>query len=252
MPGSADASGPRIATFRPADERIETARERIEAVGGVPVIDPMLSIQPTDALPRTDADFVVLTSKTGVDLIAQAGWTPDGMEVCAIGEPTADALTEAGFEVSLVPEEFSSSGLVAALQDHLPGSLVEVARSDHGSPVLLEGLMAAGAYVHETVLYRLERPPGAGESVDAAAAGTLDVVLFTSSLTVAHFMELAAETDRTDAVRSGLERAIVGVIGRPTRETAENHGIPVDVEASEATFDALLEESLAAYEANGR
>jgi uroporphyrinogen-III synthase len=119
------------------------------------------------------------------------------------------------------------------------GARIEVARSDHGSDVLLEGLDDAGAYHHETVLYRLVRPDGAGASADRAAAGDLDAALFTSSLTVDHFLAAAADRGVREAAIAGLEGAIVGAIGEPTRETAEEAGIEVDVVPAEATFEAL-------------
>jgi len=128
---------------------------------------------------------------------------------------------------------------VAALAEDAEGVRVEVARSDHGSAVLLDGLDGAGAYHHETVLYRLVRPPGSGESTDLAAEGHLDAALFTSSLTVEHFLEAAEARGVRDAALAGLAGAVVGAIGEPTRETAEAHGISVDVVPGEATFEAL-------------
>jgi uroporphyrinogen-III synthase len=166
-------------------------------------------------------------------------WDPGDATLCAIGEPTAGALAAAGYEADLVPETYSSTGLVEALAGRVDGARVEVARSDHGSPVLLDGLDDAGAYHHETVLYRLVRPPESGGSTDLAAAGELDAALFTSSLTVEHFLAAAAERGIEAEAVAGLEGAVVGTIGDPTRETAEAHGIPVDVVPEEATFEAL-------------
>ena len=229
----------RVAAFRPDDERLASAVELLESLGADPVPDPMLAVEPTDAAPREDAEYTVLTSKTGVELAANAGWTPGGATVCAIGEATAGAIREAGYSVDVVPEEFSSTGLVEALQAEVAGARVEVARSDHGSAVLTNGLDAAGAYVHETVLYRLVRPSGAGESAELAAAGDLDAALFTSSLTVEHFLDAAEERGlRADALE-GLKEATVGTIGKPTKETAEAAGIPVDVVPEQADFEAL-------------
>jgi len=230
---------PAVAVFRPVDERIDEAVALLESLDCDPVPDPMLAVEPTGAAPRTDADYTVLTSKTGVELAAAAGWEPGGTTVCAIGDRTARALREAGYAVDLVPEEFSSAGLVAALDADVPGTRVEVARSDHGSAVLTDGLNDAGAYVHETVLYRLVRPDGAGESAERAAAGTLDAALFTSSLTVEYFLEAAAERGvREDAI-AGLNEAVVAVIGDPTRETAEDLGLAVDVVPEQADFESL-------------
>ncbi|MBV0925353.1 uroporphyrinogen-III synthase [Halomicroarcula limicola] len=229
----------RVAAFRPDDERLTAAVELLDSLGADPVPDPMLAVEPTDGAPRSDADYVVLTSKTGVELAADAGWSPGGATVCAIGDATAAALREAGYTVDVVPEEFSSSGLVRRLEAEVAGARIEVARSDHGSVVLTDGLEAAGAYVHETVLYRLVRPPESGESAELAAAGELDAALFTSSLTVRHFLAAAEERGiREDAV-AGLRDATVGTIGKPTKETAENAGIAVDVVPDRADFEAL-------------
>ena len=230
----------RIAFFRPDDERAESAAEVVTSLGAEPLSDPMLAIEPTGALPRGDADHTVFTSKTGAELVGEAGWRGRG-EIVAIGTGTAAALEGAGYAVDRLPAEFSSSGLVEELTPDAPGATIEVARSDHGSAVLLDGLNDAGAYVHETVLYRLVRPEGAGGSAVAAADGELAGACFTSSLTVEHFVEAAAERGvRAEAIE-GLNRAVVGVIGEPTRETAESVGIDVDVVPGTAEFGALAE-----------
>ncbi len=245
-----------VAFFRPDDERAAEAAEIVRSLGGEPLSDPMLTVEPTGETPRRDAELTVLTSKTGVELAAEGGWEPSDASggdatVCAIGESTAEALREAGYEVDVVPEEFSSTGLVETLEGEVEGRRVEVARSDHGSEVLTDGLAAAGADVNETVLYQLVRPEGSGDSAALAAEGDLDAALFTSSLTVAHFLEAAEERGvREDAI-AGLNEAVVGAIGEPTRETAESEGISVDVVPEIADFEklatAVVEEAAPTY-----
>ena len=249
---------PRVAVFRPDDDRLAAARSLLTEFGVDPVADPMLAVEPTDATPR-DADYVVFTSKTGAELVADAGWAPGDATVVAIGPKTAEALEAAGYAVDLVPDDYSSTGLVETLADRIEseeprasasrpasdGTSVEVARSDHGSPVLLDGLRDAGADVHETVLYRLVRPEGAGESAELAASGDLDAVCFTSSLTVEHFLDAADARGVRAAAIVGLNAAVVGVIGEPTRETATSFGVDVDVVPTEATFEALARETVA-------
>jgi uroporphyrinogen-III synthase len=205
----------------------------------------MLAVEPTGAVPR-EAPYVVLTSKTGVELATEAGWEPGDATLVAIGPATADAAREAGWTVDVVPDEYTSAGLVAALSGRVDGERVEVARSDHGSDVLLNGLRAAGATVNETVLYRLTRPGGAGESAELAAAGDLDAAAFTSSLTVTHFLDAAAERGVREGAVAGLNDAVVGAIGPPTAETAAERGIDVDVVPDDADAAALLEAVVAA------
>ena len=228
-----------IAVFRPNDDRIEDAIERLEELGVEPVPDPMLAVEATGAIPRSDADLTVLTSTSGVDLAAQAGWMAMDQRLAAIGPKTATRAGTMGFTIDLVPEEYTSEGLVEALEDDVDGKRVEVARSDHGSEVLTDGLEAAGAYVHETILYRLVRPDGAGVSIDGALDGDLDAALFTSSLTVEHFLDAAEERGVAEDLREAMTDVVVGCIGPPTRETAEDAGIDVDVVPVEATFESL-------------
>jgi uroporphyrinogen-III synthase len=239
-----DTERPRVAVFRPDDERLDAARTLLADLGVEPVADPMLAVEPTGTTPQ-DGEYVVFTSKTGAELVAAAGWEPGDATVVAIGPKTAEALEAAGYTVDLVPDDYSSTGLVDLLADRTDGAGVEVARSDHGSPVLLEGLRDAGATVHETVLYRLVRPDGAGDSAELAASGDLDAACFTSSLTVEHFLDAADARGLRAAAIVGLNAAVVGVIGEPTRETAEAFGIDVDVVPAEATFEALARETVA-------
>ncbi|PSQ05792.1 uroporphyrinogen-III synthase [Halobacteriales archaeon QS_6_71_20] len=255
---------PRVAVFRPDDERLTEAVEFLDSLGAAAVPDPMLAVEPTGAVPEA-GDWVVFTSKTGVELATGAGWSPAGAadrdgktpSVACIGPSTAAAAEAAGWTVDLVPEEYSSTGLVAAFAGAdrntaegrsgsgdavgVDGVRIEVARSDHGSAVLLDGLRDAGATVHETVLYELVRPEGSGDAAEAAAGGDLDGACFTSSLTVDHLLDAAAERGVRAAAVDGLNDAVVGCIGHPTRETAEERGVDVDAVPAEASFETLAE-----------
>lgn len=233
-----DGVTPTVAFFRPDDERAADAERALEALGVDPLSDPMLAIEPTGAHARSDAEFTVLTSKTGAELVSETPFSPAG-ELVAIGASTAEAIEAAGYDVDRVPAEFSSAGLLAELTEEAAGARVEIARSDHGSDVLLEGLNDAGAYVHETVLYRLVRPDDAGRSTVLAAEGGLDGACFSSSLTVEHFLEAAADRGVRSEAIAGLNDAVVGAIGPPTERAARECGIDVDVVPETAGFEAL-------------
>jgi uroporphyrinogen-III synthase len=230
---------PKVAFFRPADEREKRAVEVVREHGFEPLSDPLLETVPTGAKPRTDANYVVLTSVTGVRLASEPLRDTDAV-VCAVGPKTADALRAEGIDVDIVPEEYTSAGLVDALGEAgVEGKRVEIARSDHGSDELLDGLNEAGAYVHETVLYEIRRPEGGGEATaDALRGGTLDAVLFTSSLTVEHLVSALKEAGvGIDA----LDDVLVCAIGEPTRQTAERMGVKINLVPDEETFESLVE-----------
>lgn len=229
----------RVAVFRPDDERLDEAVELLDSLGATPIPDPMLAVEPTGATPASDAEYVIFTSKTGIELAADAGWVPGDSTLVSIGPGTSAAAEAAGWTVDREPDTYSSAGLVDLLREEVDGKTVEVARSDHGSEELLDGLDDAGADWSETVLYRLVRPPESGRSAELAADGELEAAAFTSSLTVDHFLEAAAERGIRDDAIAGLDRAVVGVIGEPTRRTAAEQGIDVDIVPAEATFEAL-------------
>ena len=239
---------PTIAAFRPADDRAEDARTVIEAVGGRPLLDPMLSVEPTGASPRTDAAITIFTSATVATLPAVQSWESNATTVVAVGPKTAAALEDLGLAVDRVPTEFTSTGIVEELGDEVDGLKIEVARSNHGSDVLLDGLMTNGAYLHETILYRLVRPDDAGHSIEALLAGEVAALAFSSSLTVEHFLACVAEHANRDALEEALEEVLVGVIGPPTAATAKSAGIPVNIVASSATFETLVDELMTELE----
>ncbi len=231
-----------VAFFRPDDERLTEGTQLLKSLGVEPLGDPMLAVEPTGESPRRDGEYTILTSKTGVELL-DVNWQPGG-KLCAIGETTADKLREAGYEVDIVPETYTSSGLVDRLREEVDGKRIEVARSDHGSAVLLDGLEDAGAYLHETILYRLTRPEKAGRSAEQAATGDLEGALFTSTLTVEHFLEAATARGVREEAIEGLNAAIVGAIGPPTAETARKHGIDVDLVPETADFGVLARRAI--------
>ncbi len=233
---------PTVVVFRPEDGRAAEAVRVLESLGVQGVSDPMLEVVPTGNTARTDAWMVIVTSKTGAELLSEHGWEQGEAELIAIGYSTANALHQAGFRVDRVPDEYSSDGVIREVAGLVGGKRVEIARSDHGSDRLRDGLDANGAYHHETVLYRLRRPAGAGKSIDLVLDEAVAGVIFTSSLTVEFFVELAAERDVREAVIRRVNDGVVGVIGEPTRETAVSHGIAVDVVPEVANYQELAEQ----------
>lgn len=231
---------PTVAVLRPDDNRIVEAVKYLRSLNVSPVPDPMLTIEPTGQSPR-HAGYCIFTSKTGVDLAAADGWEQRETIVCAVGDQTATALRNHGYSVGVVPSSFSSTGLVDELSADIDGKTVELARSAHGSNVLIEGLNAAGAVVHETHLYHLRRPETAGHSLSHAVDGELDGILFTSPKTVDHFFQIASEYDAVAALQHELEETVVGAIGGPTERAVLENGSTVNVVPDTVSFTRLVE-----------
>ena len=124
---------------------------------------------------------------------------------------------------------------------------MDIARSSHGARLLVDGLKAAGAEVFETQVYEIARPAkdSAHEGlIQAILDQTVDAVVFTSSMMVRNFLDLASQMGVRDAVIQVLnsEDMVVAAIGHPTANTLNMYEIQVTIVSSEYTFKALIHE----------
>lgn len=254
--------GPTVAIMRP--ERYEQDSVQICRQAGFEVISaPMIEI-----LGKKDehfdgfvsrvltgkSDIVIFTSANGIDHTLDK--VPDRevfinalnrLTTIAIGPKTREAAEEQGIEISFMPESYSSTGLVEAIRHEGKGKVVDIARSSHGAPVLVDGLKAAGAEVFETQVYEIARPAkdsAQEELIQAILDQTVDAVVFTSSMMVRNFLDLASQIGVRDAVLQVLnsEGMVVAAIGHPTANTLNMNKIQVTIVSSEYTFKALIHE----------
>jgi uroporphyrinogen-III synthase len=104
----------RIVVTRPEDRAGELA-ERLEALGHEVSVRPLIATESVgdEPIELEGYDWVVVTSRTGAELVARRG-VPPWPPLAAIGPGTAEALRSAGLEPALVPELSTQEGLVAA------------------------------------------------------------------------------------------------------------------------------------------
>jgi uroporphyrinogen III methyltransferase/synthase len=110
-------------------------------------------------------------------------------------------------------------------------------RADIATDTLVAGLQEIGWEVDDVTAYRTVRAaPPAAPVRDAIKNGIYDAVVFTSSSTVRNLVGIAGKPHTA---------TVVACIGPATAKTAEEHGLRVDVLASEpsaaAVVDALAE-----------
>lgn len=245
-----------IAIMRPAGYLSESIK-LASSMGFKPITAPMI-----DVVDRTDAnfkgfvervmgglvDYVIFTSANGVEFTLLKLNEPDEFiehlnktEVVAIGPKTKDALLKNGIRVSIVPESYSSEGLVEYLGG-IEGAVIEIARSSHGAPLLIRGLLEKGAVVHETQVYEIIRPRDERHTmlIERSLAGEVDVFAFTSSMMVKNFIALADEIGVKDELIRIMNEKIVAAIGKPTSDTLSAEGIKVRVMPERYTFEELL------------
>lgn len=235
-------------------EQGASTAELLAEHGAVGTIVPTIAIQPPRtpnqmekairALVTGDYQWVGFTSVNAVravrDWLEQFGLDTRclaGVKVAAVGGPTAQALLDWGVAPDLVPSgEWSARGLLEdwpEFEDSAdPINRVLLPRADIATEVLVDGLREAGWDVDDVTAYRTVRaaPPPAPIR-ESIKRGDFDAVLFTSSSTVRNLVGIAGKPHPT---------TVVACIGPATAQTAEDHGLTVDVIASEAHLGSLI------------
>ncbi len=234
--------------------------DRLATYGAVADVVPTISVEP----PRTPHqmekavtglvtgryEWIGFTSVNAVRAVREkfAEYGLDarafaGLKVAAVGGVTADALREWGIEPDLVPaEEQSAHGLLEEWPPFDPVldpiNRVFLPRADIATDTLVAGLVEIGWEVDDVTAYRTVRAaPPAAPVRDAIKNGSFDAVVFTSSSTVRNLVGIAGKPHPS---------TVVACIGPATAKTAEEHGLRVDVLATEPSAASLVD-ALAEY-----
>ncbi len=147
----------RVALTRAAGGNDELAR-RLTDAGLEPVECPLIAVEPLPGPPLDldPYDWLVLTSRHGVEALAARGWTGEA-RVAAIGPGTAAAAREHGLEPALVPDVSTQEGLVAAFPAD-PGRVLFAGAEDARDHLARE-LGADVVVLYRTVPLRLDAVP---------------------------------------------------------------------------------------------
>jgi uroporphyrinogen III methyltransferase / synthase len=246
--------GLRILVTRTRDQagRLSAA---VRACGAEPVECPLIeTVPPTDWAPLDDAiarilgfDWIVFTSANGVEAffarlaLAELDTRAlSGCRIAAIGPATAEALRAHGLRADWVPDEYVAEAVADGIGE-VRGLHVLLARAEKARPVLAQRLSAAGAIVEEVAAYCTVRPDGLEAELRERLAGGVDVVTFTSSSTVQHFVEALGEGEAVQA----LDGICVACIGPITADTARRYGLTPSCVAAEYTIDGLVQALIA-------
>lgn len=194
-----DLAGRGILVTRPSHQA-DTLCELIEQARGRPVRFPTLEILPAAdpatarAALRGPCDLLVFVSANAVDyafpLLPDA--LPLNLAIAAVGQATADRLTEFGLEPTLVPaERYDSEGLLA-LPDlqQLAGRKVIIVRGNDGRPTLGDTLRERGAGVVYAEVYRRTMPRRDTRNLIAGWDRLVAVVIATSNTGLDNLFEM--------------------------------------------------------------
>jgi len=148
----------------------------------------------------------------------------------------------------LIPEPNTWREILAAFEGR-PERRIAVQEYGKSNPELLEGLRVRGCSVTAVPVYQWELPEDTAPLREAArrvAAGQMDAALFTTSIQLPHFLQMAEEEGCADAVRANLGRMFIASIGPTTTEALKEAGIAVHFEPSHPKMGIFVAEAAAA------
>jgi len=187
--------------------------------------------------------WLILTSVNAVNYffgrLADQGHGPESvkaLDIAVVGTKTYEAVRALGLQPRIIPQDFDSEGLIAALQPLTwPGVRVLFPRVQRGGrEVLTQTLRDWGAVVTEVAAYETRPPESLDPEIEAAfRAGRIEVVTFTSSKTVRYFVDLVADLDL-----SGVQFA---AIGPQTAQTCLELLGRVEIVAQTYTLEGLVQ-----------
>jgi uroporphyrinogen III methyltransferase/synthase len=191
-----------------------------------------------------DFDWVVFASRNGVEHFWQRlrfhqkdARALSHAQVAAIGPATQEALEAHGICPDFVPESSISESVAEGLLKFSPRKILLV-RAAAGRDVMQNTWREAGAQVTLAPAYRTVPDHSNAETVrEKIATGAINWVTFTSSSTVANFV---------DAIGAGVLQANrgkfrVACIGPITEKTACENRLTPDVVAPQASVESLVQ-----------
>jgi uroporphyrinogen III methyltransferase / synthase len=243
--------GRRIVITRAAEQSSDL-RARLEELGAevdsLPLVR-FLESKDTADLDRAirsldEFDWIIFTSANAVTFFVgrcralESSPNMGRTKIAAVGTATRVALEKQGLQASFVPAEFSGAGLAAELSGVISGKSVLLPRSDRASEELPSALCKAGAKVTEVIAYVTAGPEAFDcNLVDAIRDGRVDAVAFFSPSAFREFQKLMG----ADLPVKYDSRVALAAVGPVTAGAIRGTGLPVAIEADEATTASLVE-----------
>lgn len=231
----------------------------VAAEGGKAIALPTIEIVPAgpqaareflDNLHDKKHDYCAFMSSQAVSVLFELASKSEiisaleSTAVIAVGPKTRQSLEERGISVRLMPEKFSSAGLVELLLSGAKsaGKKIIIPRSGAANEFATEALTKIGMQVDEVFLYSVRTcaPSSAwGEFSALLLQKNVDAIIFTSASSVGSFFEIMAKISPGHPRLDSVTRVVS--IGPFTSKELRGRGIIKCFEVKEHTVKGALE-----------
>lgn len=256
--------GRTVAITRPRRQVEETAR-LIKKYCGEPYSIPTIELKGTSDLSsikrfitelgKGKVDYVIFMSPNGMLYLLSSAESL-GLKTqlkehlaktvtMAVGPKTAEELITNNIPVSLIPEKYSSRGILKFLQESdVYGKSIYIPRTSSSTPSLANKLREMGGkvqeiYVYESILPDDQKLPA--KFFQDLIEGKIHAIIFSSSLGVKNFFRMFRELVSMEKLLELMNSKLTIVaIGPVTAEAILNMGLKVDVMPDKYLFEQAL------------
>jgi uroporphyrinogen-III synthase len=230
----------------------------VERYGGIPVEIPLIAFRPIaknrrleDCLAALDTyDWIIFTSNVTVETFfsvfdQEVSTLP---KIAVIGKKTAEVLQAKGIQVSFVPSVYVAEAFVEEFLLMVdPHAKVLLPKGNLAREHIAASLSEAGTKVDEVVIYETYLPEESRLKLAQLLSNhELDILTFTSSSTVDHFMEVVREF----GLEMQLKNCIIGCIGPITEKKLLEYGLAVHASPKEYTVKDMIKSIMVYLENN--
>ena len=256
--------GKTIAITRPREQAEEAGRLIVQK-DGKPYFVPTIEIKgPSnlsaikdfiDALAEKKVDYVIFMSVNGVQQLLDAAATLglkkqlktrlNSVVTMAVGPKTAEGPEKNQIRVSIVPEKYTSEGIMQSLQERgASGKTIYIPRTSQAPPELAEKLRQIGNRVTEIYVYESKLPSDQElneKFLQDLSEGRIDAIIFSSSLGAKNLIDMLKEDISTKKLLDLIKtKSTVVAIGPTTAKTLTEMGLNVDVMPEKHLFEEAL------------
>jgi len=245
--------GKKIVITRPV-ERAKDSVEMVKSYSAIPVVTPTIELK--DSKPEemmkfcnilNELDWLVFTSPRAIESFFKYCTLKNthDLKVAVIGPKTAEVLDKYGVKSDLIPDNYTAEGLLEAFEQFdVTGMKIGLPRTMVARYTLPHGLEKRGAEIFFVDAYKSEMPDDKSkiyELIDMILKRGIDVIMFTSPLTVKNLIKIAKDEGKEEIIDILKNKeVIVAAIGPITKKVLDAYEIdPVMPEVY--TFKKMLD-----------